>query len=61
MADKNIRIIPKRRDLDLDKLAEALLDLVDSLSPEEKERFEKIGARVLEELDGTSKMKGPSS
>ena len=50
MADKKIRIIPKRRELDLDKLAEALLDLVESLTPEQLERFADDGERVLKSI-----------
>jgi hypothetical protein len=58
MADKHIRIIPKLREPDLDKLAEALLDLVDSLTPEERDHFAAIGEQVLEQVEGGSKPKG---
>jgi hypothetical protein len=47
--DKQIRIIPKRRVLDVDRLAEALLDLVDTLGPEERQRFAAEGERLLQE------------
>jgi hypothetical protein len=58
MPDKRIRIIPKRRELDLEKLAEALLDLVDSLTPEQLERFATDGERVLKSIaDPGSKRK----
>jgi hypothetical protein len=50
MAKKRIRIIPKHRELDLEKLAEALLDLVDSLTPEQLERFAADGERALKSI-----------
>jgi hypothetical protein len=58
LAEKKIRIIPKRRELDLDKLAKALLDLVDSLNPEQLEYFAADGERLLKSLtDGDQKRK----
>jgi hypothetical protein len=58
MAEKKIRIIPKRRDLDLDKLAKALLDLVDTLTPEQLEYFAADGEQLLKSLtEGDQKRK----
>jgi len=39
MNDNRIRIYPKRREVDTERLAMALLDLVAKLSPEDKIRF----------------------
>ncbi|HEY1646187.1 MAG TPA: hypothetical protein VGF75_07560 [Candidatus Saccharimonadales bacterium] len=49
---KVIKIIPKhRKELDLEKLAEALLNIVDTLSPEDREKFAKEGNKVLKEME----------
>lgn len=49
---KQIRIIPKRRDVDVERLAVALLDMVAGLSEEERQRFAAEGGRVLEKVKG---------
>lgn len=52
MARRQVRIIPKRRrELDLEKLAEALLDLVETLTPEQLERFAADGEEVLKSIE----------
>lgn len=40
---KQIRIAVKQREVDVERLAEALLDLVAHLSPDEQERFAELG------------------
>jgi hypothetical protein len=48
---KIVKIYPKlRKEPDLDQLAEALLDLVESLPPEEFEKYAKDGEKVLKDL-----------
>jgi hypothetical protein len=56
--NKQVRIIPKRREIiDFPRLAEALLDVVASLSPTERKRFESEGERVLKTVEGGRKPK----
>ncbi len=56
MAEQRIRIIPKRRkEIDTARLAEALLDLIDHLSPKEKARLAAEGERVLREVKARPK------
>ena len=48
---KIVKIYPKlRKEPDMDQLAEALLDLVESLSPENFEKFAIDGERVEKEM-----------
>lgn len=61
MANKKIRIIPVRRELDLEKLAEALLSMLNGLSPEDRKRFEKLGQLALEGHADKSTSKVPRS
>ena len=49
---KIVKIYPKlRKEPDLDQLAEALLDLVEGLTPEKFEKFAKDGEKVLKEME----------
>jgi hypothetical protein len=60
--DKKVRIIPKRRkELDLSRLAEALLDVLAGLSPEDREAFETEGQRLLQEIEGGKRRKRGSA
>ena len=53
MAKNQIKIVPKRRDVtDVQRLAEALLDLIGDLSSTEKKRMAAEGKQVLKELGG---------
>jgi hypothetical protein len=62
MADNEIRIFPKLREaVDDDRLARALFDLVDHLSPEEKRVFVAEGQRMLKEVKGQPKPKGSAA
>ncbi len=62
MADNQIRIFPKLREaVDDDRLAKALLDLVDHLSPEDKRLIAAEGERVLKEVKGQQKLKGSAA
>jgi hypothetical protein len=61
MAKQRIRIIPKRREVDAARLAEALLDLVDHLSPEDKARYLVEGKPVLDEIKGGDRPKGSAA
>ena len=55
--NKQLRIIPKRRELDVERLAGALLDLVAQLSPDEHERFARLG-RQQKSKGGKAPAKG---
>ena len=61
MASQRIRIIPKRREVDVARLAEALLDLIDQLSPEDRTRFLTEGTRLLDEVKGGDRPKGSAT
>lgn len=59
---KQIRIIPKRREvIDLEGFAEALLDVVASLDEKDRSRLRADGEQVLEELKGGRKRKRGSA
>jgi hypothetical protein len=61
MASQRIRIIPKRREVDVGRLAEALLVLIDHLSPEDRARFLAEGRRALGEEEGGDRPKGSAA
>ena len=61
MSEQKIRIIPKRREVDSVRLAEALLDLVGHLSPEERAHYIAEGERILREIKGGSAPKGSAA
>ncbi|MGD0880112.1 MAG: hypothetical protein ABSB09_00900 [Acidimicrobiales bacterium] len=62
MADNRIRIFPKLRGaVDAERLAAALLDLVDHLSADEKSEFIAEGQRALKEVNRTRKAKGSAA
>jgi hypothetical protein len=46
------------REPDIDKLAGSLLDLVNSLTPEEQDHFAAIGERMLKQIKAASPPKG---
>lgn len=50
---KQVRIIPKRREpIDLPPLTEGLLDVLASLTSEQRRSFEAEGERLLKKLKG---------
>jgi hypothetical protein len=52
VSSKDVRIkVVRRSEIDFDRLAEALLDLVASLGPDERDRMAEEGAALLQELD----------
>jgi hypothetical protein len=52
VSSKDVRIVVVRRpEIDFERLAEALLDLVASLEPEERDQAAKEGAVLLQKLD----------
>jgi hypothetical protein len=62
MAKHEIRIIPKHREeIDTARLAEALLDLIDHLTPKERARLAAEGDRILKKTAGMSKPKGSAA
>ena len=61
MANQRIRIIPKRQAVDPARLAQALLDLVDHLSPADQARFLAEGRRILGEIKGGDRPKGSAA
>lgn len=61
MSEQQVRIIPQRREVDAARLAEALLDLVGHLSPEERAHYVAEGERILRGIKGDSKPKGPAA
>jgi hypothetical protein len=61
-ADREVHIYPTRREIDLERLAQALLSLVDQLSPKDKAYFLAEGDRVLQDLnEGYPKAKGSAA
>lgn len=51
MASKDVHItVVRRPEIDIERLAEALLDLVASLAPEERDRMAEEGATLLQKL-----------
>lgn len=62
MAEKEIRIFPRLREaVDDERLAAALLDLVDHLSGEDRRDLIAEGERVLKEVKGDGKSKGSAA
>jgi hypothetical protein len=61
MSNKQIRIHPTRREVDTERLAMALLDLVAKLSPEDKGRYLAEGDKAMKELGLGVKQKGPAA
>ena len=61
MNEKKLRIIPKRRDIDFERLADALLDLVGILNPDEKAEFAARGAELRKQIEIDLKQKGGSA
>jgi hypothetical protein len=61
MSDKQIRIFPTRREVDTDRLAMALLDLVAKLSPEDKARYQAEGDKVMKKLGLGATQKGSAA
>lgn len=62
MADRQIRIVPKRRDeTDVRRFAEALLDYIASLSPVQQKRLAAKGERAMERREGGAKQKGSAA
>jgi hypothetical protein len=52
MSSKDVRIaVVRRTEIDFERLAEVLLDLVASLEPDERDRMAEEGAALLQELD----------
>ena len=52
MASKDVRItVVRRPEIDIDRLAEALLDLVASLDANERDRTAEEGVALLQEMD----------
>lgn len=52
MSSKDVRItVVRRSEIDFDRLAEALLDLVASLDDNERDQAAKEGAALLQRLD----------
>jgi hypothetical protein len=52
MASKDVRItVVRRPEIDFDRLAEALLDLVAGLESEERDRMAEEGAALLQGMD----------
>lgn len=59
---KEVRIYPTRREIpDSERLARALLRLVDRLSMRDKDRFVAEGERILKEIDAPTKPKGSAA
>jgi len=56
--EKRIRIYPKAREIDAERMAMALLALVAQLTPEDKARFVALGEGVLADISGASLPKG---
>jgi hypothetical protein len=51
VSSKDIRIrVVRRSEIDFDRLAEALLDLVASLEPDERDRMAEEGTALLQDL-----------
>ena len=61
MNEKKLRIIPKHRDIDFERLADALLDLVDTLSPQTKAELGMRGAELRKQIETDLKQKGGSA
>lgn len=59
--DKTVQIYPKRREIDPARMADALLHLVDRLSPEDKARFASEGKRIMKEIEAPPKAKGSAA
>ncbi len=62
MANNQIRIYPKlRQAVEAERLAAALLDLVDHLSGEDRRKFIAEGERALKEVKGKTTPKGSAA
>jgi hypothetical protein len=61
MGDKQIRIYPKRREVDTERLAMALLDLIAKLDSEERARFLAAGEKASKKLGFGRKPKGSAA
>ena len=61
MSDKQIHVFPTRREVDTERLAMALLDLVANLSPEDKARYLSEGDEVMKKLGLGAKQKGSAA
>jgi hypothetical protein len=63
MANKtrSVQIYPARRELEASRLAQALLHLVEHLSPKDKAHFVFEGERIVEGLKASRKTKGTAA
>jgi hypothetical protein len=62
MANNHIQISPRMRPaVDVERLARALLDLIDHLSVEDRQAFIAEGDRVLKEARDQTKPKGSAA
>jgi len=61
VSDKKVRIIPKHREIDFERLASALLDLAASLTPEECEEYGARGSVLRKEIEAGIKRRKKGS
>jgi hypothetical protein len=61
MGDKQIRIYPKRREVDTERLAMALLDVIAKLDPDDRVRLLAAGEKTAKNLGLGRKAKGSAA